>query len=214
VIEECLVVEFRVTGDDCPLAAATRETGATVDASPPQLREDGYALVQCSTSASDADALADALDADDRVRYLHAAAAGDRVNLRCLSKQPCVVKRLTDAGFVVESMRYDDGEERYTGAVVGHDVLEGVMAAAGETVGVTLQRVYPLGGEDDDAVADRYPFTAPQEEAVRTAHELGYFEVPRAADAGDVADALGVSKSAFLERLRRGQAALYEHLFG
>jgi predicted DNA binding protein len=213
VIEECLVVEFRVTGDDCPLAAATRETGATVDANPPQLRQDGNALLQCSTSAADADGLAAVLDADDRLRYLHAAGAGDRVNFRCLSKHPCVVQRLTDAGFMVESMRYDAGEERYTGAVVGHDVLEGVMAAAGETVGVTLQRIYPLGGEDDQPVADRWPFTTAQEEAMRTAYEMGYFAVPRDADASDVADALGVSKSAFLERLRRGQAALYRKLF-
>jgi len=114
---------------------------------------------------------------------------------------------------MVESMRYDAGEERYTGAVVGHDVLEGVMAAAGETVGVTLQRIYPLGGEDDQPVADRWPFTTAQEEAMRTAYEMGYFAVPRDADASDVADALGVSKSAFLERLRRGQAALYRKLF-
>lgn len=213
MIEECLVVEFRVTGDDCPLAAATRETGATVDANPPQLRQDGNALLQCSTSAADADGLAAVLDADDRLRYLHAAGAGDRVNFRCLSKHPCVVQRLTDAGFMVESMRYDAGEERYTGAVVGHDVLEGVMAAAGETVGVTLQRIYPLGGEDDQPVADRWPFTTAQEEAMRTAYEMGYFAVPRDADASDVADALGVSKSAFLERLRRGQAALYRKLF-
>lgn len=214
MIDECLVVEFRVTGDDCPLAAATRETGTVVEANPPQLRQDGNVLLQCSTTAEDADALANVLDADDRLRYLHAAGAGERVNVRCLSKHPCVVQRLTDAGFMVESIRYDDGEERYTGAVVGRDVLEGVMAAAGETVGVTLQRVYPLGSEDDQPVAERWPFTTAQEAALRTAYDLGYFEVPRRADAGEVADALGISKSAFLERLRRGQAAIFEQLFG
>jgi predicted DNA binding protein len=214
VIEECLVVEFRVTGDDCPLATATRRTGSVVDANPPQLRQDGNVLLQCSASDSDATALADELDGDDRLRYLHAAGVDDRVNFRCLSKHPCVVQRLTDAGFMVESMRYDDGEERYTGAVVGREVLEGVMAAAGETVGVTLQRIYPLGSTDETAVAERWPFTAAQEKALRTASDMGYFEVPRAVDASDVADALDISKSAFLERLRRGQAAMFGQLFG
>jgi predicted DNA binding protein len=214
MIEECLVVEFRVTGDDCPLAAATRATGTTVDANPPQYRQDGNVLLQCSTRASDAEDLTAELDDDGRVRYLHAAAVGERVNVRCLSKHPCVVQRLTDAGFMVESIRYDDGEERYTGAVVGQDVLEGVMAAAGETVGVTLQRIYPLGREDDAAVAERWPFTSAQEEAMRTAYEMGYFAVPREVDASEVADALGVSKSAFLERLRRGHAAVFDQLFG
>jgi predicted DNA binding protein len=214
VIEECLVVEFRVTGDDCPLSRATRATETAVDANPPQLRHDGNVLLQCSGLAADANALTAALDEDDRIRYLHASSAGEHVNYRCLSKHPCVVQRLTDAGFMVESIRYDEGEERYTGAVVGKDVLEGVMEAAGETVGVTLQRIYPLGSEDDQAVAERWGFTSAQEEAMRTAFELGYFEVPRAADASDVAAVLDVSKSAFLERLRRGQAAIFQQLFG
>lgn len=214
MIEECLVVEFRVTGDDCPLATATRETGTRIDARPPQLRRDGNTLRQGSASTADGDALAPVLDADDRVRYLHASATDDRVNFRCLSKHPCIVQRLTDVGFMVESIAYEDGEERYTGAVVGQDVLEGVMAAAGDTVGVTLERIYPLGREDDQAVAERWGFTTPQEEALRAAYERGYFEVPRRADAGDVADEIGISKSAFLERLRRGQAALFQQIFG
>jgi predicted DNA binding protein len=214
VIEECLVVEFRVTGDDCPLASATRTTGVRVDAEPPQLRSDGNALRQCSASDADADALSRALDTDDRVRYLHAASAGDRVNFRCLSKRPCVVQRLIDAGFMVKSMQYADGVEKYTGAVVGTDVLDGVMAAAGETVGVTLQRIYPLGGDDDEPVGERWGFTTAQEAALRTAYECGYFEIPRGADAGAVAAELGISKSAFLERLRRGEAAIFQQLFG
>lgn len=214
MIDECLVVEFRVTGDDCPLAAATRETGTRVDAEPPQLRRDGYSLRQCSASTTDADALADALDADDRIRYLHAAETDERVNFRYLSKHPCVVQQLIDVGFMVQSIAYDDGEERYTGAVVGQEVLEGVMAAAGETVGVTLERIYPLGREDDQPVAERWGFTSAQEVALRTAYVEGYFEVPRKADAGEVADELGISKSAYLERLRRGQAAIFQQIFG
>ncbi|WP_435332908.1 helix-turn-helix domain-containing protein [Haloarchaeobius sp. TZWWS8] len=211
MIDECLVVEFRVTGDDCPLARATRQTGAVVDAHPPQHRSDGNDLLRFSAPV-DPD-LARVLDADDRIRYLHAADTGDRVNYRCLSKQPCVVHTLSDAGFMAESLRYRDGVETYTGAVVGHDVLEGVLEAAGETVGVTLERIYPLGGEDDEVVAQRWGFTPAQEAALRAADEMGYFDVPRGTTAGEVAEALGISKSAFLERLRRGQAALMEQVF-
>ncbi|WP_435364004.1 helix-turn-helix domain-containing protein [Haloarchaeobius sp. DYHT-AS-18] len=211
MIDECLVVEFRVTGDDCPLADATRETGCVVDARPPQRRSDGNALLRFS--AGDDPALAEALDADDRIRYLHASHTEDRVNLRCLSKHPCVVHTLCDAGFMAESLRYRDGVETYTGAVVGYDVLEGVLEAAGETVGVTLERIYPLGSEDDEVVARRWGFTPAQEEALRAANEMGYFEVPRDVTASEVADAIGISKSAFLERLRRGQSALFAQVF-
>jgi predicted DNA binding protein len=257
VIAECLVVEFAVTGDDCPLAAAARETGVPIDARPPQLRSDGNALLVFSTPAPDGvDAedgdgatpdgesgsldptvlgdeerdrsadparygpVAEALDEDDRIRYLHASRSGDRINYRCLSKHPCVVHELTDAGFVAESLGYRASGERYTGAVVGYDVLEGVLSVGaertgdGDTPGITVERIHPLGAAEDDPVAKRWSITPAQEEALRTALEMGYFSVPREADAGEVAAELGVGKSAFLERLRRGQAGLFAQVFG
>ncbi|MEF8830717.1 MAG: bacterio-opsin activator domain-containing protein, partial [Halobacteriales archaeon] len=128
MIEEALVVEFAVSGDDCPLADATREAGGTVDCAPPQLRRDDNTLLRFSTADEGVGA---ALDADDRIRYLHATDDGDRTTYRCLSLDPCVVHELTDAGFLVEQLRYRDGVGRYVGAVVGYDVLEGVLTAAG-----------------------------------------------------------------------------------
>lgn len=211
MIAECLSVEFRVEGDDCPLADASRTASVTVDCESPQLRADRNVLLRFSAPRSDD--LTAALDADDRIRYLHVAEANGRNNYRCLSKHPCVIHELTDAGFMVETLQYRDGVERYTGAVVGHDVLKGVLDTAGETVGVTLERIYPLGPKDEETVAQRWDITPRQEEAVRTALELGYFEVPRTATASDVADALGVSKSAFLERLHRAQNGLFSQVF-
>ncbi|WP_132060170.1 helix-turn-helix domain-containing protein [Halorussus amylolyticus] len=213
MIDECLVVEFSVTGDDCPLAEATRETKTTIDARPPQLRRDDYALLRFSAGER-ATGLAEALDSDDRIRYLHVSTTDSRTNFRCLSKHPCVVHALTDEGFMAESLQYREGVERYTGAVVGHDVLQGVLEAAAETVGVSLERVSPLRGEDDEAVAQRWDLTPAQEAALRTALGRGYFSVPRGATASEVAAELDISKSAFLERLRRGQAALFGQVFG
>ncbi|MFC4359009.1 helix-turn-helix domain-containing protein [Halobium salinum] len=207
MIEECLAVEFRVTGDDCPLAVATRATGVPVDCEPPQHRDDGNELLRFGAPHSDA--LAETLDADERIRYLHRAVDGDRDEYRCLSKHPCAVHELTNAGFMAESLSYRDGEERHVGAVVGHDVLRGVLEAAGETVGVRLERVYPLGPESGGSGATRrWDVTPAQEAALRAALDMGYFTVPRGATASDVADELGISKSAFLERLRRGQDGL------
>lgn len=211
MIEECLVVEFAVSGDRCPLAEATAATGLTVDAEPPQRRGDGNTLLQFSSPADSG--LAAVLDDDSRIRYLHVARTNDRQNFRCLSREPCVVHELIDAGFLVDSMQYVDGEERYTGAVVGRDVLQGVLEAAGETVGVTLQRMYPLGDEDDHAVAHRWDVSPAQEAALQTAYEMGYFEIPKAATASEVAAELDISKSAFLERLRRGQRGVFGQLF-
>lgn len=210
VIAECLVVEFRVEGDGCPLADATAETGTTVEAAPPLRRSDGYALLRFSAESR---AVGELLDADDRVRYLHAARGDDRWNYRCLAKERCVVHDLVDAGYLAESVRFRDGTERHAGAVVGHEVLAGVLEAAGEAVGVGIERVAPLGETDGTTVPRRWDLTPAQAEALRAAHAAGYFTVPRAVDAGDVAAELGISRSAFLERLRRGQNALFAQLF-
>lgn len=211
MIEECLAVEFRVTGDACPLTAATEELGVAIDAEPPLLRRDGNALLRFSASASEE--LSAVLDEDDRIRYLHRTRAGDRNQYRCLSHAPCVVHDLTDAGFMTESLTYRGGVERHTGAVVGNDVLQGVMTAAGETVGVTIERLHPLGPTKEES-AGQWDVTPLQADAITTALRLGYFEVPKGATAEEVATELGISKTAFLERLRRGQARVFRRMFG
>lgn len=211
MLEECLVVEFRVVGDDCPVADATRVTGGLVEAHPPQRRADGNSLLRFSVSRDD-DATIHALDVDDRIRYLHVSRSADRQDVRCLSKHRCVVHRLVDAGFLVDTIRYRDGTETYEGAVVGRDVLRGVLDTAGETLGVTLSSIHPLGPESGDAIGQRWGLSPAQEEALQAAYRLGYFNVPRDCTASDVADTLGISKSAFLERLRRGLSAMFSHL--
>lgn len=52
--------------------------------------------------------------------------------------------------------------------------------------------------------------TDPQREALRTAYELGYFDIPRGASLEEVAGELGISASSASERLRRGQTRLIE----
>jgi predicted DNA binding protein len=211
MIEECLMAEFRIEGDDCPLAAVTREVAVTVDAAPPLLRDDGNVLLRFSAPPDDE--LAAALDADDRVRYLYRGHAEARDTYRCLSLHPCVVHELLDTGFVVESLTYSDGQVVLQGAVVGYDVLQTVLEAAGRTVGITLERVSPIRPDEDDLIETRWDLTPAQAASLRRALAMGYFEVPRAATAGEVADALDISKTAFLERLRRAQASVFGAMF-
>lgn len=211
MISECLIVEFRITGDECPLSEATRATETDITAQPPQLRDDGNVLLQFSASPNDE--LVEILDSDDRIRYLHRSQTAERDNFRCLSKHPCIIHQLISSGLLVDSIEYRAGEALLTGAVVGRAVLKGVMETAGETVGVRLERVYQLEGDDDEPVASRWDLTPAQIESIQFALELNYFTVPREADASEVADAIGISKSAFLERLRRAQATLFRDLF-
>lgn len=61
-----------------------------------------------------------------------------------------------------------------------------------------------------DHVADGWSFsmTADQRDALLTAYETGYFDVPRRASQQDLADELDVSPSAVSQRLRRATASL------
>jgi len=210
MISECLVVEFRVTGDDCPLAAASRSAGEPIEAAPPLRRADGNTLLRFSTVDA---AVGDTHDDDDRIRYLHRTSADSRHTFRCLSKDRCVVHELIDEGFLVDSVQYRDGIERHVGAVVGQEVLHGVLEAAGEAVGVKLERISPLGDDGDVSVETRWNLTPGQAAALETAYEMGYFEVPKRVTSAEVATELDISKSAFLERLRRGQARLLGGVF-
>ncbi len=215
MIEECLIVEFAITDDSCPLADATVATSGVISAQPPQLRPDGNSLVRFSATTSAADALTSPLDADDRLRYLHRVDHDDRATFRCLSKQPCVVHELVREGLLVESLDYDGGTATVRGAVIGYTVLTGVRRRAEETVGISIQRISPLkaGGSSTTSVTTRWGLTPKQLDAIRTARRHGYFEQPRHADASDVADALNISKSAFLERLRRAERTVFSQLF-
>ncbi|KZN26387.1 DNA-binding protein [Haladaptatus sp. R4] len=70
----------------------------------------------------------------------------------------------------------------------------------------TLRRLTTDGEPEPpgDGLTDR------QQEALRTAYEMGYFEIPRTASLDAVASELGVSASSLSERLRRAQTHLVE----
>ncbi len=106
MIAECLVAEFRIDGDDCPLARATDAVPVAVDAraATPRRRQRVAAVQRTGERRPH-----DYLDGDDRIRYLYQSVTEGRYNYRCLSLQQCVVHKLISAGFMVESLTYRDG---------------------------------------------------------------------------------------------------------
>lgn len=68
------------------------------------------------------------------------------------------------------------------------------------------RRLFESGvGAADDGL------TASQQEALLTAYQMGYFEIPRSTDLSGLADELDTTTSALSERLRRGHQNLIEH---
>lgn len=73
-------------------------------------------------------------------------------------------------------------------------------------VDVTVEAIRGMEGSR----GARYGLTETQAEALALACRNGYFEVPRATDLDDLADALGLSHQSLSERIRRGHRALIE----
>ncbi|WP_226039294.1 helix-turn-helix domain-containing protein [Natrinema sp. DC36] len=65
-------------------------------------------------------------------------------------------------------------------------------------------------GSADPVVVNRDELTARQREILDTAHEMGYFDYPKGANATDVAEELGVARSTFTEHLAAAQTKLMD----
>jgi len=69
-------------------------------------------------------------------------------------------------------------------------------------------------GEQELVFVDSSSLTDRQREVLETAHEMGYFEHPKGANAGQVADALGITTSTFTEHLSAAQTKLFAGILG
>ena len=70
----------------------------------------------------------------------------------------------------------------------------------------TLRRLTSDSGAGDPGEG----LTDPQREALRSAYEMGYFEIPRTTSLNEVAAELDITASSLSERLRRAQTHLVE----
>jgi hypothetical protein len=101
---------------------------------------------------------------------------------------------------------------------VDYDELRAVVAALRERFpDVDIRRFVqaPDEGElpsEDRVLVDRGRLTARQLEVLETAHEMGYFARPRAANATEVAAALGVAPSTFREHLVAAESKILDDL--
>lgn len=66
----------------------------------------------------------------------------------------------------------------------------------------------------DLVLVDRHRLTDRQQEVLETAFEMGYFDYPKGANAGDVAEAIGISTSTFSEHLSAAQRKVLDGVVG
>jgi hypothetical protein len=105
---------------------------------------------------------------------------------------------------VVPPVEYTDGGDAVFDVVGDRDDLRGLLSELPDLVDVTVERV----GEYDRRRSPQRPLTDRQREALAAAVDLGYYDVPREATLGDVADELGVASSTVSDHLRKAEAAV------
>ena len=107
---------------------------------------------------------------------------------------------------VVESVTVTPGGWRQVRWFADRDAFEEYCTFWRRNGSFTLYRLGRAEDEDDPATE----LTDRQREALRVAHEMGYFDVPRTASLDEVASELDISAPSLSERLRRAQAHLVE----
>lgn len=121
----------------------------------------------------------------------------------------CACECVESFGFPVVDTHTRDGDLFLTFHAPDIEALKRVMNKLKERYpDVEIKRLIRSKEEDTGdslVLVDRSELTKKQEEALRTAHEMGYFEHPKGANAGEVAEELGVSTSTFTEHLAAAQ---------
>lgn len=91
--------------------------------------------------------------------------------------------------------------------------LVGLLSSEGEVE--TISVANPCTDEGaNPTVIDFGNLTEKQWEALEVAHSMGHYGAKRGGNLGDIADELGISKSAASQRLRAAEAKIVEGILG
>lgn len=125
--------------------------------------------------------------------------------------EDCVVSVLETFDCPVTDIHAEHGNLHLVFYAPSMDRVRDIVAAARETYGdVTVRQLTTSGtlGGPEPVVIDAAQLTDRQREVLATAYEMGYFEHPKQANAGEVAAALDVSPSTLSEHLAAAQQKL------
>jgi predicted DNA binding protein len=131
---------------------------------------------------------------------------------------PCICEHIQATLGPVTDVHARDGDLHVTlhaNDVTGlRDLIADLSEEFGDVSVEYLVRSVDTGEESELVPVDLRNLTDRQREVLETAHEMGYFEYPRRANAGEVAAALDIQTSTFAEHLAAAQGKLLDELLG
>ena len=195
---------------DCPVASLSRRTGGAGRSISRSLTESGRTTEEFTL---DADGAAADEWADTDAEFERVFAYGDADVYRFQRDQGvgCPCERIEQFDCPVVDQRVVDGTLHLAFHAPDLDVLSDAVDHLRERYpDLTLDRLVRTDSPDEQRLVfvDRGKLTTRQREVLETAHEMGYFDQPRQANAGEVADELGISDTTFSEHLGRAQKKL------
>ncbi|AGB17556.1 putative DNA binding protein [Halovivax ruber XH-70] len=212
----------------CPVAVAADELDAPVDSISRSSTRDAETVVEEFTVQDPDGSLAGTGETDtpgNPESDEHTRERGHDVSLQTVAatdsertyrferdwSTSCVCEVVEHGGNPVSSLRARDGALHVTVNAPDVDALsETITDLNAQFGGVSLQELTESDGSggSDPVLVDRARLTDRQRQVVETAHEMGYFEYPKGANAGEVAEELLISGSTFAEHLAAAQSKL------
>jgi predicted DNA binding protein len=186
---------------ECPLAAASADSGARVDS---------VARTSCGSQNStsteftvQAESALDEVDGDPVFR----TEDGVRYRRQC-DAETCITDLVESYGCPVSDVHAVDGTLYLVFYAPDADRVREVVAAARERFDDVAVRNLSQSGEvvgNGFVSVDTGRLTERQREVLSVAYEMGYFEYPKGANAEEVAAALDISPSTLAEHLAAAQ---------
>lgn len=167
-------------------------------------------------SPTDAEAFAEGLEADETVAAYEVLTRGlartlYQVHLSDAGREKSFIPLLGEFGGELLDGERAHGEWLIQLRFPDRESLQGFFDTfdAHSAVSVTLDKLH----REDSLDSRSFGLTPSQREALQTACEQGYFEVPRKATLKSLSDELNVSDQAVSERLRRAQKRVCDRIF-
>ncbi|AUX08100.1 bacterio-opsin activator HTH domain-containing protein [Halalkaliarchaeum desulfuricum] len=194
----------------CPLARASTEVDGPIDdvSRSSQVGSDAIFEEFEVASPGDSDGLS-----DEDVRKVFSVDGVDVYRFERETADGCVCEVIERSENPISSIRAENGSLYlwlYASDVESiRSIVADLQAEFGDVQLRHLVRENDESG-DDYVLVNRNHLTERQREVIRTAFAMGYFDYDSGTNAGDVAEALGISHSTFAEHLAAAQTKLLE----
>jgi len=181
-----LVAEVEVAPSNCPVATLSERLD---DESIEVKKVSKEGAVHADLHVPPGSELPDALP----VKY--SSDSGKVLKFDFEPERDCICLNLEDSGFVLNSIEALDGNLVFKVFLEDRGSLKEFLSSIDEEV--RLRKAAKEMEPDGSGATKR------QLEVLRTAYEKGYFDYPKRANAGEVAESLGISTPTFVQHLSR-----------